>query len=160
MISRARAVTASFLVALATLVSWHHAAAEQQRSAAGQRSAELEVSADQVELERERRRAVFTGSVVLRHQELELRCDRLVAMVRDEGGLASVEATGRVRIEASGLSATAGAAQYRPEAGRLRLSGAPRVRSAAGELRGRSMVIDVSSGRVTIEGARGVFRIR
>lgn len=120
---------------------------------------DVEVSAQRVELDRDRGEALFVGEVVLRHGGLELRCERLRARVNDEGGLIAMEASGAVQVVARGLRATAGSARYDPVAGRVTLSGDPSVRRGASELRGRSILVDIHTGRVTIEEAHGVFRV-
>ena len=127
---------------------------------AGPESSEIQVEAQRIEIDQEEGLAVFTGNVVLRHATLELRCERMTARVGEEGRLVSVEASGGVRIAASGLIATAGAVRYDPGAGRLILTGRPSVRNASGQLRGREIAIDVRSGRVSIREAQGVFRLR
>ena len=123
--------------------------------------AELEIDAERVELDRGSGRASFTGAVRLRHGELELRCDRLEAEVDGQGRLTAVVASGGVRLSAgNGVSATAGGVRYEPGSGRVVLTGSPSVRSASGTLTGRSVVIHLEDGRVAVEGARGVFRVR
>ncbi len=127
---------------------------------AEQAAAEVEIDAEIMEIDREAGEARFSGAVRLRHGELELCCDQLTARVSDEGRLQFITATGAVRITASGLRATAGSATYGPGAGRLSLRGTPSVRSSGGVLSGRVITIDVGTGRVVIEEAHGVFRLR
>lgn len=122
-------------------------------------SSEVEVEAERVELDRERGEALFVGGVVLRHGALELRCERLRALVNDEGRLIAMEASGAVQVVARGLRATARSARYEPAAGLVTLGGDPTVRRGSSVLRGRSIVVEIHSGRVTIEEAHGVFRV-
>ena len=76
------------------------------------------------------------------------------------GRLAALSASGGVRIRADDVRADAGTASYEPLEGRLVLSGNPTVRADTGTLTGRSIVVWIREGRVAVEGARGVFRIR
>lgn len=122
-------------------------------------SSDVEVEAQRVELDRDRGEALFVGGVVLRHGAFELRCERLRARVNDEGRLTSMEASGAVQVVARGLRATAGSARYDPAVGRVTLEGDPTVRRGSSELRGRSIVVEIHTGRVTIEEAHGVFRV-
>lgn len=130
--------------------------------AAAEPAGPIEVEAARVELDRERGEVLFVGSVVLRHGQVELRCERMRARTGEGGRLVEVEAEGDVRLVVGGaeLRAWAESARYDPGAGRLVLGGAPRVQGSGGTLRGRAITIDARTGRVTIEEAHGVFRLR
>ena len=122
-------------------------------------SGEVEVEAERVELDRDAGEILFIGGVLLRHGTVELRCGRLRARIDESGRLADIVATGEVRVRARGHRASAGTARYQPATGRITLSGGPMVQGESGVLRGRSIVIDIGTGRVTIEEAHGVFRV-
>jgi lipopolysaccharide transport protein LptA len=121
---------------------------------------EIEIDARSVEIDRENGQAVFEGDVRLRHGDLVLRCQRLVAEVGDGQRLVAIEAAGGVGIEAGDVTATAGSASYDPSTGVLTLRGQPQLRHPSGLLRGRVIVVRVRDARVTVEEAHGVFRLR
>jgi lipopolysaccharide transport protein LptA len=121
---------------------------------------QIEVDAELVELDQERGEASFRGSVRLRHDSLRLSCDRLTARIDGDGRLSSIDAAGNVSIRAAGVEAQAGIASYSPSTRRLLLRSRPQVRSAAGVLRGRQIVVELATGRVSIEEVQGVFQIR
>lgn len=125
----------------------------------GEVGGEVEVEAQRVELDRASGEVLFIGGVVLRQGSLELRCGHLRAQVNPSGRLLSMVATGEVRVVARGHRATAGRANYDPSMGRITLSGGPSIQGGSGIVRGSSIIIDIRTGRVTIEEAHGVFRI-
>jgi lipopolysaccharide transport protein LptA len=146
--------------ALSRLVALVVAASAAERAALGEEAAsEVEIVADRVEYDREAGRAEFQGGVQLRHGQVELECDRMVVEMGAEGRLVTVVASGHVRVRGRGFDASAGAARYEPAAGRVLLSDDPRVTASAGELRGRTIVVSLGDGRLSVERARGVFRV-
>jgi lipopolysaccharide export system protein LptA len=121
---------------------------------------EVEVEARNVELDSAGGIALFEGDVLLRHGSIELRCQRLTAEVDQGGRLVRLEASGQVRLSAEGILASAGAATYQPSTGVVTLRGQPQVRHAAGTLRGRVITYHSREGRLSVEDAHGVFRLK
>lgn len=130
------------------------------REALCEEGSDVEVEATTVEFDQGEGRAVFQGQVILRHHSVEIRCNVLTAELDDQGSLVTILATGGVRIISGSIQATAGRAQYIPASGILVLHGQPSVQSSNGVLRGRLIRVDTRNGRVTIEEARGRFRLR
>lgn len=157
--TRTRCILAS-LVPCLLLVALRPGTASGEAAPSTAREEEIEVHARSVVVDNDEGQAVFEGEVRLRHGDLELRCERIVASVDNEGRLVGIEASGGVRLEARGVSAVAGTASYDPAAGVLTLRGQPQLRHASGVLRGRVIVYRARDGRVSVEEAHGVFRLR
>lgn len=148
------------LLSLTLLLAWMCPLAARGELGLGGDRGEVEVEARSVELDQDAGTAVFEGDVRLRHGELELRCQRLTAEVDSEGSVSRIQATGEVRLAAGTVTATAGAAVYEPSTGIVTLRGGPVVHHSGGRLSGRVIVYRSRQGRLTVEEARGVFRLR
>ena len=121
--------------------------------------AAVEISADRLDIDHPHRRARFSGHVRAVVGELRVSCDELTAGYDDLGNLTRLEASGAVGVEHGDLAAQAGHALFLAPANRIELSGQPSLVRAGNRLTGRRIVVELATGRVTVEAARGTFRL-
>jgi len=122
----------------------------------------IEVEAARMEFDRKAGVARFEGEVRVRQADLELRCARLTANYSKAGEVRTLEIEGglTVTLDAqAGLTARAARATLDRETGELRLAGEPEVVRGKDRLRGQSIVLFIETGRIVVEGARGVVHL-
>ncbi|MBI2892826.1 MAG: hypothetical protein HYY06_04690 [Deltaproteobacteria bacterium] len=145
--------------ALDLLVGDAHA---QERSPASERRASepIDVRADNLDLDGEAGKAVFSGAVTLTRGVVTLSCDRLTATYGRSGEVVAARADGSVRLrKGTGLVATARGAELDLSRGEIVLEGPARLERPEGVVEGDRVVISLDRERVTVRGARGRFRI-
>lgn len=116
----------------------------------------VDIRADRLELDQKSGQARFEGSVEVVQGALTLRCARLQARYAD-GRIVGLEAEGDVRLSGEGWTAAANRAAWDRAAGRLVLTGDPRISRGGDTLRGARVLVWPDDERVVIEQARGRF---
>ncbi|MCK6571049.1 hypothetical protein L6V77_08040 [Myxococcota bacterium] len=122
----------------------------------------IEVEAARMEFDRKAGVARFEGEVRVRQADLELRCARLTATYSKAGEVRTLEIEGglTVTLDAqAGLTARAARATLDRATGELKLSGEPEVVRGKDRLRGEHIVLFTETGRIVVEGARGVVHL-
>ncbi|MCB9548635.1 MAG: hypothetical protein H6706_22750 [Myxococcales bacterium] len=115
----------------------------------------LDIRAARLELDQATGQVRFTGEVVARQGDLELRCAVLEARYGKDGEVDGLSASGGVTVTQGELSARADAARYQRGEDRLELTGSPEVTRGKDRLSGARIVYWPGQGRVVVEQARG-----
>ena len=114
----------------------------------------VDIRADRLELDQKSGRAHFEGSVEVVQGALTLRCVRLKARYA-KGRIVALDAEGEVQLSGDGWTANAARAAWDRAAGRLVLTGDPRIRRGGDTLRGARVLVWPDEERVVVEQARG-----
>jgi lipopolysaccharide export system protein LptA len=115
----------------------------------------VDIRADRVELDQKTGRIRFTGQVVVKQKDLELRCEQLQARYEKGGKLVELVATGQVRVTSPQWTASADAAHYQRKKEVLELTGSPRVRRGSDWIEGARVAVHLNEKRLIVESARG-----
>jgi lipopolysaccharide transport protein LptA len=137
------------------------AAAPFQGAVSGE-IAPLEIEAARMEFDRKGGVARFEGEVRARQADLELRCARLTATYSKAGEVLTLQIEGGLTVTfdpQAGLTARAERATLDRTTGEMALSGSPEVVRGKDRLRGERIVLFTATGRVVVEGARGVVHL-
>ncbi|MFN3198514.1 MAG: LptA/OstA family protein [Bradymonadia bacterium] len=157
-----RSLRGSLLSAVILGGIWSSTATAEPAAAPNARPASeaipLDIRADNLVLNQKQGTARFTGHVVARQGDFELRCGLIKARYDDEGVLQTIDAEGEVTVKGEGLKAMARQATYRHEEGVLTLTGEPRLERAGAWLTGARIRYWPEGGKVQIEQARGQFK--
>ena len=120
------------------------------------------IKADEMAFSGKAGKVSFHGNVQVDQGDIQLTADRLEVTL--EGGLSGPEtgirhmlAEGNVVFTQGNRRATAGKAEYRPEAATMVLSQAPRVVDTNMAVVGDRITIDLNSGESTVEGGTFTF---
>lgn len=117
------------------------------------RSAPVEVTADNLRVEQSTRSAVFEGNVVIGQGAMRIAAARVeVAYGADSSQIARLVASGGVTFVTETEEAEAQEAVYDVENGRLTLSGDVLLSQGGNALSAESMEIDLASGAATMAG--------
>ncbi len=119
----------------------------------------LEVRADTLEIAQAGERVVFHGQVRAVQPDVRLACDTLTIRANDRGNIQALTAEGRVVLTRAEWRAEASKADYDHQAQTLTLTGAPRVHYRGNRLQGNRIVVHLTDGRVTVEQAKGQWRL-
>lgn len=117
----------------------------------------VEVTADTFTVDEAKNEAVFSGSVVITRQGLDMRASK-VTITYGEGGQTDIRelvASGNVRIRAAGQDATGDRATFNPRTQILKLSGNVRVTNAQGTVSGPDLTIDIARNTSVFSGGSG-----
>jgi lipopolysaccharide export system protein LptA len=118
-------------------------------------NAPVDFTADSLELQDRADRVVLSGGVTVTQAGLVLKANRLTAAYSNGGGGTDVErldATGGVIITKDDLRATSNAAIYDLDSSLITLIGNVNLVQGSNKLNGGRLVIDLNSGRSTING--------
>ncbi|MSO64208.1 MAG: hypothetical protein EXQ85_00120 [Alphaproteobacteria bacterium] len=128
------------------------------------RTAPIEITADALQVQQDRRLATFSGNVDARQADWQLQSDRLHVAYAPGGNAASpaisrIEAQGNVRLTSPSQSAQGDEAVYDLEKGTIVMTGVVVLTSGSSTVRGRQLQSNLSSGQSTLGGGRvdGVF---
>jgi lipopolysaccharide export system protein LptA len=119
----------------------------------------VRITSDRLTVFNKENRAVFVGNVVARQGELTVRSREMVALYRPGGGLASLVATGRVRVRKGDRRAVGERLEYDQTKRLMVLTGAPKVWQRDNFLEGDRVLLWVDEDRVEVERARGQLKI-
>jgi len=101
-----------------------------------------------------RNQAVFTGDVLVKHQTLELRCDKMTAWYDGPREVTRVECAGNVRAVDGDRSARGERADFDVPTGVLVVTGNPEARQGTTFLSGTKVRMTLGSENVEVENAR------
>jgi lipopolysaccharide export system protein LptA len=119
----------------------------------------IEVESDSLRIDHSVGRALFEGNVRVVRGDLSLSCARLEVTYDRAGGVSSLLASGGVQVLRGQARATAATARLDARAGRLVLEGQPVLIQGPNRLDGRRIAVELSTGRIEVEGARGRFEV-
>ena len=151
---------ASLALAAALVIGGSAYAQEGVSALKGHNSrAPIDLSADRAEAQDRSDRAIFAGNVVVRQDELTLRTARLTIAYASTGGIDinRIDASGGVVVTSPSETARGSFATYDLETGLITMIGDVRLERDGSSLSGGRLVIDLNSGRATMDGGlRGV----
>lgn len=120
--------------------------------------APIDLSADHAEAQDRADRAIFSGNVVIKQEELTLRTDRLTMAYSNAGkglDLSRVDASGGVVITSPSETARGDFGTYDLNAGLITVVGNVRLERNGSFLNGARLTIDTNTGRATMDGGTG-----
>lgn len=143
----------AFALALMGSAGWLESAAAQALSNHDS-SAPVDFSADSIELQSRADRAVFSGNVVVHQAGLTLTASRMTFAYSNNGSvdINRIDATGGVTITKGDENARGNSAIYDLDRRLITLIGSVQLNQAGNRLEGSRMVIDLTSGRASING--------
>jgi lipopolysaccharide export system protein LptA len=112
----------------------------------------LEITAQRSDWDLRGGTARFSGSVIVRRAEVEMRCAALEVRYAKGDRVDRVVATGDVRVTRDGRSASAERAELVGENGSITLTGNPRLAEGPNTLVGTTIVLWLDDERATCEG--------
>lgn len=115
----------------------------------------VDVSADHLEVDVERGQARLDGSVVLRIGELEVKCPTVDLKYDRSPRVSWARGTGGVSARLRGVEATATAIEFESDSRTVDLRGAVKLSRGRGWITAEHAVIDIGSGKVTLEDVKG-----
>jgi len=123
------------------------------------KGAPVRITSDKLAVFNKENRAVFTGHVVAKQGDLIIRCNELHTKYKGGGGLASLRATGNVRVQKGDRRGTGDVLVYDHEKRVLELTGAPKLWEKDSRLEGERVVFHLDEDRVDVERARGDLKM-
>ncbi|MBW2277973.1 MAG: LptA/OstA family protein [Deltaproteobacteria bacterium] len=147
-----RACETAFLVAALSLLLL-------PGSASGDKQRSVEIEADRLQIDHRDRSAKFEGNVVARYGELTLRCESMRVSYDDRGSVVALRATGSVTVSKGDTRATAATGRLDARQGLLVLEGSAVLVRGPHRLEGKRISVHLTSGRLDVERARGVFQL-
>jgi len=120
----------------------------------------VEVSAESLSVSQNDSSALFTGNVIIAQGEMRLSAQRvLVFYTEDQTGIERLEATGGVTLVNADQAAEADRADYRVNAGTIRMTGNVLLTQGANTLVSDEMDVDLEAGTARMNGrVRTVFQ--
>ena len=119
----------------------------------------IEIQADNLEVDRDTRIALFTGNVDARQGGMTLKADQLRVHYREGdrtagsgGNISLIEAIGNVEVATETERATGAAGAYDVDRGVITLSGGVRLFGKQSVLTGDNVVMDLNSGQSRLGG--------
>ena len=125
--------------------------------AAQETAAKVEIKADRLRVESDRKVAFFEGNVRFSIDAAMFRCARLIVRYSDNGGIESATVEGGIAITISGASAEADRAELNMNKGMVTLLGNPRFSRDHNTLSGKRIQINIRTGEVDVTEATGAF---
>ena len=118
-------------------------------------NAPVDVAADRIEVQDRADRAIFSGNVQVRQAGLAMDASRLTVAYRSAGGveIQRLDASGGVTVRSASETARSSIAIYDLDRRLITMLGNVVLLQSGNELRGGRLVIDLASGRSTIDGA-------
>ena len=120
----------------------------------------IEITADQLEVQQDRRLAIFRGNVLAIQGTMRLRAARLVVHYRPtkkggsaESGISSIEASGRVFFSTAEETAEGDSGVYDVDGGIVTLDRNVVLTRGDNVIRGNRLVLNLETGRSKVEGA-------
>jgi lipopolysaccharide export system protein LptA len=118
-------------------------------------NAPVDVAADRIELQDRTDRAVLTGNVNVQQGDLKLTAQRLTVAYSRAGGtqIQRLDAAGGVTVRSPSETARGEFAIYDLDRRLITMLGGVVLTRGASEVRGGRLVIDLDSGRATVDGS-------
>ena len=120
----------------------------------------IEITADQLEVQQDKRLAIFRGNVLAIQGTMRLRAARLVVHYRPtkkgstaESGISSIEASGRVFFSTAEETAEGDSGVYDVDGGIVTLDRNVVLTRGDNVIRGNRLVLNLETGRSKVEGA-------
>lgn len=117
-------------------------------------NAPVDVAADRVEVQTRADRAIFSGNVIARQADLTLNAQRVSLAYTSTGGtqIQRIDATGGVTVRSPSETAQGQYAIYDINSRLITLLGGVTLTRGESQLRGGRLVLDLTSGRVVVDG--------
>lgn len=154
-------VRAAWLIAAAGLISiLAGPAAAQQAGLAFDRTQAIEIEADSLEIDQEKRLAVFAGNVNAMQGQIRLSADTLRVHYAGAAGagqaeISQIDAEGQVFFSTTRETAQGDRGTYDVENGIITLTGAVVVTRGDSVIRGRRVVLNLVTGQSTVDSGDG-----
>jgi lipopolysaccharide export system protein LptA len=118
-------------------------------------NAPVDVEADRIEVQDRADRAIFTGNVRVRQASLSLDAARLTVAYASSGGIQiqRLDASGGVTVRSPSETARGQFAIYDLNRRLITMLGGVVLNRGGSEIRGGRLVIDLDSGRATVDGS-------
>ncbi len=118
-----------------------------------------DISADKLDVDHEKRTALFAGNVRASFRSFRVSCKRMSLRYTDAGKVEGLVASGSVKVTAKDATAEAETAELDSARGVLILTGSPILTKGPNRLEGARIEIALADGRVEVTKARGTFRL-
>ncbi len=131
-------------------------AAAQVRTAPVDARAPIEIAADALEVQQDRRTATFTGNVNANQGTMVMKADRLIvtySQAGDANAISKLDAVGKVFLSTATETAQGNSATYDVPAGIITLTGSVVLTQGQNVLRGERAVLNLATGNSRVEGA-------
>jgi lipopolysaccharide export system protein LptA len=117
-------------------------------------NAPIDVSADRIEVQDRADRAIWSGNVVVRQDQLTLEAQRLTLAYSTAGGLEidRLDASGGVVVRSPSETARGNFGVYDIDRRLITLVGGVRLERGGSSLSGARLTIDLASGRAVVDG--------
>lgn len=109
------------------------------------------ITSTQLSFDQQKRKAVFEKNVVVTDREIKIISDRLEVFFTEDNKVDRIEAEGRVTIIRNDLKATGEKAAYDMQAGKMQLTGNPRIQRDQDTLTGETVTLWRNSKRILCE---------
>ena len=119
----------------------------------------LDVSAERLEVDVDRGTALLQGNVSLTFGDIEIRCPKVEIRYDRSPRVSFARGTGGVTARLKGTEATADAIEFDAASRKVSLSGAVRLTRGRGWMRAERAVLDIASGKVSLEEVKGSIPI-
>ncbi|MBN2715786.1 MAG: hypothetical protein JXX14_08020 [Deltaproteobacteria bacterium] len=124
---------------------------------AAEPATQVSISADRLQLQGNRKQAVFNGNVRFEVGNTRFSCDRMVVQYDQTGAIGSATASGHIVITRDDARAEADEATLNLKTGVVILRGQPRFTKDRNTLMGRVIQINIHTGEVNVTEASGTF---
>ena len=131
-------------------------AAAQVRTAPNNAREPIEIAADALEVQQDKRTATFNGNVNATQGTMVMRADRLVVTYTqggDANAISKLDAVGKVFLSTPAETAQGNNATYDVPAGIITLTGSVVLTQGQNVLRGERAVLNLATGNSRVEGA-------
>jgi len=120
-------------------------------------NAPVDYAADRIELQDKQNRVILDGSVSITQAGLNLRAARMTVAYRNQGGIQvdRIDATGGVRATKGDETASGDVGIYDLNRRIITMVGNVALNQGGNTLRGNRLVIDLRTGRSTVDGRAG-----
>jgi lipopolysaccharide export system protein LptA len=145
---------------VAVLLSLGMSAHSQDKNTAAPLANTAEISADKLQVDHEKRSAVFEGNVRASFGTFHVSCVRMSLKYTDSGEVDTLKAEGSVKVTAKDATAESKSAELDSGRGVLILTGSPVITKGPHRLEGSRIEVTLATGRVDVMEARGTFRLR
>jgi lipopolysaccharide export system protein LptA len=149
-------LAAGVLLAIALALPAHPAVAAPLAVVEGEA---LDVAAERLEVDVEHGTALLQGNVSLTFGDIEIRCPKVEIRYDRSPRVSFARGTGGVTARLKGTEATADAIEFDAGSRKVSLSGAVRLSRGRGWIRAERAMLDIASGKVSLEEVKGSIPI-
>jgi lipopolysaccharide export system protein LptA len=158
-VSRRRARGPIPTVFFVALLFWGAKAHSQDKDTAAPLANTAEISADKLQVQSDKRSAVFEGNVRASFGTFRVSCAKMSLKYTDSGEVDRLKAEGSVKVTAKDATAESKTAELDSGRGVLILTGSPVITKGPHHLEGSRIEVTLATGRVDVMDARGTFRL-